>query len=142
MNAETRLHASGFAGITASFALELYRRLLLDPVVLTGRDPGEWVASATLLLFFGSVAVLWYPTALAELDETGHGTFVVAALVAQWGTPLALSLDAFLGLASPAGFLFLVVLALQVLLAGVATAVVVRSSVRDGGARPAPERAH
>ena len=125
-DSETKLLVSGFAGLASGFALELYRQLLLDPVLFGAQQPADWVPPARLLLLFGSVAVLFYAGTVSNIDERWRDTFVSGALFAQWGAPVILALATLLGPASPAGFLSLVLIALHVVVASVAAASHVR----------------
>ncbi len=128
LDSETKLLASGFAGLAAGFALELYRQLLLDPVLLGVQQPADWVASARLLFLFGSVAVLFYAGTVSNIDEGWRDLFVNAALLAQWGAPLTLALAALFGPGSPAGFLTLVLTALHAVVASTVAVSRVRST--------------
>lgn len=104
---------SGLLGLAIGFMLELYRQLLLDPVLLNGQPLPDWLEPARFLLLIGSLAVLGYGVAFKGVIEWGVGMFVLGALLAQWGAPVLVLAHDFLGIASPVGFLALLTIGLH-----------------------------
>lgn len=109
-----RLYTSGFLGLAAGFGLELYRLVLLDPIVGGAQSPPEWIAPARLLLIAGSLAVFAYASALEMVDDEHRDGLVTLVVLAQWATPATIYFAALLGVASPAGFLLLIAVGLHV----------------------------
>lgn len=119
---ERRLYASGFVGLAGGFGLELYRQVLLDPVVRGAQLPPDWLAPALLFLLVGSIATFAYAMVLNEFERASHRGLTAAVVCAQWGLPATHLLADVFGIGSPAGFLVFVAIGLHV---GVASIVAV-----------------
>lgn len=126
VEAQKTLFVSGFAGIAVGFSFELYRQLLLDPVILGDQVPPEWLASARLLLLLGSIVVVAYATIVPDVIGGWRDVFVAVSVLAQWGTPILFILNDILEVGSPVGFLGITAIFFHVIVAIWATISVAR----------------
>lgn len=109
---------SGIVGLAVGLGIEWYRLILLDPVV-GSENVASWIVDVRTAVLVGSVAVVIYGLVIEGLFGNAVGYVLIGAMLAQWGVPSMMLLEAVAGgLRSSFGYFVLVFSGLHVLIAG------------------------